>query len=644
MKKKIALMVALGCLGASAASVNYDILGRKGSKMNSPMVYKNVDYTKTQKQKQEKVGSSLETRALQRTGMTYDVAAIEGSYRSYVNNNHFYLKRHYYSNPDNCNNSQCLYNWDGYKNAANRVFIKVKENQNVNPNYEVFEGLTHSETGGAYTFTRDFRCECDISSCSYNEPSPFENGENIRSNPYWYFRDIFLHRLYVRNEYLNKASYVGIYMGADALPVPLNGVETPPDLYEFSEFVTYPAKYVRTDGSETFNVSPGYEMRDSWAYFLLISNSPKNVVYVGKSVDYGNPADKTPQIYMGVRNHRMAKGKLNEYAITAKELDDFIYKYRTVEFVPAGNYGIDGTSSQGNICSMGQAANAITVGSVESGAFKITNYTSSKNYSGGPAKPEIYNLSHLAIGGYKKTYKQNNTNREYVYYPFFYGTESSAAFTAGMVAYFLEVNPFYRWHPEVVKAFLLTSDGRSINPPFPANPVTKILPSFTYLIFDDVGDKPYFDYDSRYWNGSIDNLKNRPIVGDGHKEIWFVTKNLGTSTKPATAAISWLSSGTDIDNIGHIPQDFDLSVYGSNDSNYEKYTKQGAKLDGLNFDNPGEYIGGSFSSYNSYEKVTIASNYKYLIFRISMFSEDDRSENKGQVVMGFNMASTLKQN
>ena len=629
MKIQLSLMLALGCVGAFASSAtNYDILGRKGSKMNSPMVYKSVDYSKVKKNEPQKIGSSLESRALHRTGMTDDVAAIEGSYRSYVNNNHFYLKRHYYANPDNCNNSLCLYNWDGYRNAVNRVFIKVNEDPYVNPNYEVFEGLSHSETSGAYTLTRDNYWPYGYAG-PYFAPSPFENGQYMQIPQYYTLRKT------LQNDYHDKASYVGIYMGADALPVPINGYPA-----HFGGY-SYPAKYVRMNENETFMSSPGYEMRDSWTYFLLMDNSPKNVVYVGNSIDYGDPAAKTPQIYIGVRNYRLSKGKINEYDITAKKLDNFIYNYRTVEFTPAGNYGIDGTSSQGNISSMGQAANAITVGSVEPKTQQITNYTSTKNYNGGSLKPEIYNFSHQTIGGLRRTYKQNATGREYVYYPFFYGTESSAALTAGMVAYLLEVNPFYRWHPEVVKAMLLTSDGYAINPPYPSNSVMESVPSFTYLVFDDVGSKPNFDYDSRYWNGSIEKLKTRTNAND-QKEIWFVTKNLGSSTKPASAAISWLSSGNDISYIGRIPQDFDLTVYGSNNSNYEKYTKQGANLNGFNFDNPGDYIDGSNRSNNSFEKVSISTNHKYLVFKILLYSEDERSENKGQVVMGFNMASADK--
>jgi hypothetical protein len=188
---------------------------------------------------------------------------------------------------------------------------------------------------------------------------------------------------------------------------------------------------------------------------------------------------------------------------------------------------------------------------------------------------------------------------------------------------------------------LLTSEGWAINPPFPGNSVMESVPSYTYLVFDDVGSKPNFDYDSRYWNGSIEKLKTRTNA-NGQKEIWFVTKNLGSSTKPASAAISWLSSGNDISYIGRIPQDFDLTVYGSNNSNYEKYTKQGANLNGFNFDNPGDYIDGSNRSHNSFEKVSISTNHKYLVFKILLYSEDERSENKGQVVMGFNMASADK--
>ena len=623
MKKKIALMVAFGCLGASAASVNYDLLGRKGSKMNSPMVYKNVDYSKAKKNEQQKVGSSLENRALHRTGMPDDVAAIEGSFRSYQSNNRFSIKRHYYGNPDNCNNSQCTYDWNGYKSRANSVFIPVNEYNGEIPNYETVTAVTHSTDNGAYSFSWRLT-DWDFNSSFVTLPSRFKAGQNIK-----YFSHSKMRALsgfaYSPVSY-QHFSNVGIYMSADALPVSMDG---------------YDIKYVKTNTNETFvSSNPVKEMEAYKTYHLLsYAHIYAPVVYVGRKVDYGNPASKVPQVYMGVRIKNMSKGP-SDYSLVAKNLDNFIYKYRTVEFVPAGNYGVDGTNSQGKLNAEGRAANAITVGAVDPSSGEITNYTSTKNYNLGSQKPEIFNYSHAILGGnnslgygVERTYTKKSNNATSVYQPVVDGTEAAAAYTAEIVSNVLSLNPFYRWHPEIVKAFLLTADGNTIN----NGNVFQKVPSGRYLLFDYTGTNAY-NYDSRYWNGSIDNLKTR-TNSSGKKEIWFVTKNLGTSTKPASAAISWLSSGNDIENIGRIPQDFDLSVYGSNSSNYEKYTAPHAKLDGLNFDNPGEYIDGSFSTYNSYEKVTIASNYKYLIFRIQMFSDDDRSENKGQVVIGFNMAA-----
>lgn len=185
---------------------------------------------------------------------------------------------------------------------------------------------------------------------------------------------------------------------------------------------------------------------------------------------------------------------------------------------------------------------------------------------------------------------------------------------------------------------LLRLQGTAINQPYPANSEMQTVPSYTYLVFDDVGRKDHFNYDSHYWNGNIDKLKTRTNSNDQH-EIWFVTKNLGSPSNDAFAAISWLSSGNDIDNIGYIPQDFDLTVCGSNNSIYDKYVKSHEKLSNIDFDHLGDFLVASNRSFNSFEKVSISTNHKYLIFCITLYSEDERSENKGEVVIGFNLAS-----
>jgi hypothetical protein len=60
----------------------------------------------------------------------------------------------------------------------------------------------------------------------------------------------------------------------------------------------------------------------------------------------------------------------------------------------------------------------------------------------------------------------------------------------------------------------------------------------------------------------------------------------------------------------------------------------------INFNSPGVFIGGSYSTTNSFEKVRIASNYEFLVFKILLKTEDSRSENKGEIVLGFNMTSS----
>ena len=97
------------------------------------------------------------------------------------------------------------------------------------------------------------------------------------------------------------------------------------------------------------------------------------------------------------------------------------------------------------------------------------------------------------------------------------------------------------------------------------------------------------------------------------------------TSKNYTAAISWLSSGDDIANLGKIPQDFDLFVYEGND------------IDGINVDSYADVKAYSQSGTNAFEKISFSTNFPYVVFRILLYGEEANSENKGQVVLGFDM-------
>ena len=78
MNEKIALCVAIGCATAFAAT-NYDLLGRNGSKMNSPMVYRNEDYSKMKKDNQQDVGVQRGNKALKKlSSRLYWIDGLEG--------------------------------------------------------------------------------------------------------------------------------------------------------------------------------------------------------------------------------------------------------------------------------------------------------------------------------------------------------------------------------------------------------------------------------------------------------------------------------------------------------------------------------------------------------------------------------------
>ena len=628
-KEILSIALAFGCVAANAANVNYDLLGRKGSKMNSPMVYKNVDYSKMKKNDQQNIGSSLNNHALLKTGMPDNIKAIKGSYltnqstaiyegsHKLYEDAHYTLKRYYANNSENCSNSHfCTYDWNDYRNAVNKNFIEVNIDRNTSPSYE--SAVTSNSASLGYSYS-DKKTVND----NHLQESPYavQAGQIIQYKNINNVVDENSQATYY--SWFNRAkSDVGIYMDAAALPTDIGSLKN--------------VKYVK-NGSSSFSPMPGNEMDATRTYKILKKTAERtnSVIYVGS----GNPSNitsATPQIYIGVRNKHVSAAV--GYGTVAKNLDNFIYANRTIEIAAAGDNGAHVANAKPKLNSYAYATNAITVGAFDPINESVLSYTSTANNKGsaysaykGSKKPEIYNYSNVYTDDYTRTYTKNGSSLKYR--PLYDGTRIAAAYTAGMVANLLAVNPFYRWHPEVVKALLLTQE--------------KTVPSYRYVAFNEENHDMY-DYDSRYWNGDINSLKTRTNA-DGKPEIWFVAQNLGSVNYPAAAAISWLSSGNDISKIGHIPQNFDLYVYGSNDNDYSCYEDPYIELNEqlncgnrkINFDfaHPGVMIASSHDVYNSYERVKIASNYKHLVFKIVLKDEDSRSENKGQIVLGFNMSS-----
>ena len=114
-------------------------------------------------------------------------------------------------------------------------------------------------------------------------------------------------------------------------------------------------------------------------------------------------------------------------------------------------------------------------------------------------------------------------------------------------------------------------------------------------------------------------------IENSRKEIRFSVKRPEGKTN-FTAAIAWLTSGNDIATFGKVAQDIDLEVYERNTDDIDNLA--------------GPSLAFSGSLYNSFEKVSFTSNAQYLMFRIQLYSEAANTENKDQVVLGFDLAST----
>jgi len=632
MKKQIAVMLAFGFIGANAASVNYDLLGRKGSKMNSPMVYRNVDYSKVKKDAQQ-IGLKQEDKSLRKVGLNSGIAAIAGIFDS-KRSDSYYLKKYFTNNTADDD-------WYGsvnqYMDQSNSVFIPVSYSTSSPSSFG-------NETGGK-TNTGVNGYSVNYQNFSYNngenvQQSPYEGGRQIAYVPLDYIKYrsywIDMNWLY-QAPYSGESSNVGVYMASEARPVKMS----PNDA----------VSYIRYSPVSAFKAMPGHEMIASKSYKLLKKTSNRSVVYVGKDSP-DDPAGKNPQIYVGLHNAKCVSGNssaTNLYKREAQDLDNYIYNYRTTEIVAAGNFGTkpsNGNPWTGYLAAKAHAANAITVGAAyfnedfQSYMTKnITNYTSYVTPVHGSRKPEVYNYSHILMAGDPKIlYTQNRTIE---YKPFYDGTEMAAAYTAGMVSDLMNANSFYRWHPEVVKAVMLTGGYDNVDLPYPHDAPVAMLPSYKSTVFNKAHNT--FGHQSRYWIGSMDRLKtsplNYPLMSGEIAEIRFTVKtsdyiNLNTTSYPTAslkAAIAWLNSGDDIAGLGEIPQQFDIVVMGNNTENVDRFFA------------PTDWLGHSLNSNvgGSYKTVSFSlpRRYEYITFCIIFHKDDTTLPNKNQIVLGFDLSA-----
>lgn len=241
----------------------------------------------------------------------------------------------------------------------------------------------------------------------------------------------------------------------------------------------------------------------------------------------------------------------NIYGEESAILDDYIYYNRVVGVAPM-------MSNNNNAA----ALNAITVGAynpIRKAMYDNEDEQNPTFASSGTRfiKPEIANYGYLYLDGVDtydlysgSTFKRSDA-------PKLRGPEAAASHTAGLVSDLISLNSFYRWHPEVVKALLLTTatDASDTN-------IIKYAYEKDCRVSNDAGDigmgLPQFDEmitnnRSRYWMG-----KNSSHFSNSNT-IEFTESGI-TKGRRYRIAIAWLMRGDNMISRNTVHQDIDLKV------------------------------------------------------------------------------------
>jgi hypothetical protein len=275
--------------------------------------------------------------------------------------------------------------------------------------------------------------------------------------------------------------------------------------------------------------------------------------------EHPNPDSYFPPLQVVTYSYGAATGL--SYSGSDMYMDNYIYDRRIIAFKSAGNTG-------NYITSPGKALNIITVGAVCPAApcrypnttpNNYTSYSSWKNSEIGNEKPEQGMYTDIDMG----------------IYGFLDGTSAAAPLLAGFTATVLDQHPFFKRHPALMKAVLLT--GETI-------PILNARPhdQDNYKSAQKITNYSSVAWGTRSWyceggNSACFNANNNTEI--------HITENNIQANRHYRIAIAWLSEGNYVFQNKRIQQDIDLYVYQN-----------------------GQYLGGSASVNNPFEIVDFVTN------------------------------------
>lgn len=321
------------------------------------------------------------------------------------------------------------------------------------------------------------------------------------------------------------------------------------------------------------------------------STAPNATLFQVTRSETPNISSLNPQVEIGI--HSYSGSGNSSYNPNDAYLDDFIYNNDIISFVAAGNQ--TSSSSSSYVTTPGKALNAITVGAVLPFTNNYETNSLWENPQIGYQKPEIATYDYFYFPNDAYFVDDNGET----YNGTVQGTSAATAFSAGVMADVLHQHPFFKHHPELAKALMITASTKPIGNADSYDQDNATVAARGIPLYKNLG----WNTRSRYWRGS----NSCCFIGDS---IVFTESNI-VSGKRYRIAIAWLIFGSYVLSNNNISQDIDLYVY-----------------------QDGALVAFSYSAKNPFEAVDFYANSNSdLKIRIVRYA----NSGTGIVALGYNM-------
>lgn len=321
------------------------------------------------------------------------------------------------------------------------------------------------------------------------------------------------------------------------------------------------------------------------------TTAPNAILYQYPRGESPNISSLNPQVEIGFHSYSISGD--SAYSVNDRNLDNFIYANDITSFVAAGNQ----SSSTGlfYVTSPGKALNAVTVGGVYPFTNNYETISRWKNSQVKNQKPEIATYDYFSFPNDAHFVDDNGST----YDGTTRGTSAATAFSAGVLADILQQHPFFKHHPEMAKALMITASTKPIGNASSYDQDNSSKAAKGIPLYKNMG----WNTRSRYWRGA----NSCCFTGDS---IVFTESNI-VKNKRYRIAISWIVPGSYVYSNKKISQDIDLYVI-----------------------QDGAVIASSLSAKNPFEVVDFTtSSSSNLKIRIKRYA----NSGSGNVVLGYNM-------